>query len=283
VTSNNSEVRDSTSSQATTVSLDLQNINKDKLPLAKTRIQPENSQLKVNKIFSKQSLKSRLTICQLILLILNIVGILTFILLIVFFAKSKNSLSGIFIKINKKTLFFSLFIDILLIKTGNFYGNVAGGNSFNDAQNCSLNFEDKIVGVNAGWDPDTLEYIMFYYSNGKSEQHGRQTSDYSPYTSTFYLEPGENINGVTVYTGTRLIDNPYAPNGSFLVVGLRFYTDQGHTSDLFGSSNGTQVYEIFPWFIIGYVRGQALGYVDALQFIWYNKSPPTNNALLLTY
>ncbi len=139
------------------------------------------------------------------------------------------------------------------------------------------------MNINAGWTSDTLDYVTFFYSNGQSNQHGQQNGGYSPYTSVFDLNPKERINGVTVYTGIRAIDNPYEPNGSYLVVGLRFYTDQGRTSDLFGSSNGTQTDEIVPNSTIAYVQGRAFGYLDALQFIWYRKISIMSTAVLSTY
>lgn len=180
------------------------------------------------------------------------------------------------IKISKNYLFFG-FIDILLIKTGASYGNEAGGDVFNDAQDCTLSFQDKIVSINAGWTSDVLDYITFLYSNGKSQQHGRETYRYSPYTSQFDLDSGETINSVTVYEGTRLIDNPYAPNGTYLVIGLRFYTNNGRFSQLFGSSNGTEINETFPTFSIAYARGKSYGYLDAIQFIWYNMRKKNSN------
>lgn len=93
--SNSSAARDSASSHATTISFDPQNIDKDKLYLTKTPIQ---SDTKENKTILKQTLKSRLTRCQLILLILNFVGIIAFIILIAIFAKTKHSTTGIFIR-----------------------------------------------------------------------------------------------------------------------------------------------------------------------------------------
>ncbi|CAF4599445.1 unnamed protein product [Rotaria sp. Silwood1] len=264
--SNSSQERDSKTSQATTTSLNENNMNKDKLPLTKTEVQFEEKRFKIDLKFLKQTLKSRLTICQIILFLLNIVCILIVILLIVFLTKSKRSIS-----------------DILLIKTGNFYGNIAGGIEFNDGQDCQLTFNDKIVNITAGWTTDTLDYVSFRYSNKRSMQHGRQTYRYSPYMSEFVLNPEESINGVTIYTGTRLIDNPFAPNGTYLVVGIRFYTNKGRSSELFGSSNGTQMDEAFSNFTIAYVRGQALGYVDGVQFIWYRQISSLNVAILRTY
>lgn len=170
-----------------------------------------------------------------------------------------------------------------MVKVGTFYGNVAGGEEYNDAQQAQLTFTDKITGVNAGWTADTLDYVTFVYSNSKSVQHGRQTYRYSPYTSNFVLNAKESIISVTIYTGSRLIDNPFSPNGSYLIVGLRFQTNEGRFSDLFGSSNGTQADETFPNSTIAYIRGRALGYLDAIQFIWYERTSPLNSAILSTY
>ena len=171
----------------------------------------------------------------------------------------------------------------MLIKPGAFYGNAAGGNEFNDASDCSLSLDDKIVSITAGWSTTALDYVTFTYSNGKCKQRGEQIPRYSPYISQFNLAPDETVTGATIYTALRLIDNPYAPNGSFLVVGLRFYTSKGSTSDLFGSSNGTQTDEILFDFNIAYARGRSLSYLDAIQFIWYKVSPLTQSAALSVY
>ncbi|CAF0797992.1 unnamed protein product [Rotaria sordida] len=264
VSSNDSQQRDSASSQVT-ISFNANDIHNDTLHLTKTQIQSETKQFKINLIFLKQKLKSRLTKCQLIFFLLHIICILILILLIIFLTKSKRSIS-----------------DILLIQSGDFYGNRGGGYEFNDARDYQLTLYDKIVTISAGWTSDTLDYVTFLYSNKRSMQRGRQTYRYSPYTSEFVLNPDESINRVTIYTNTRLIDNPFAPNGTFLVVGLRFYTDKERSSELFGSSNGTQMDESFSNFTLAYIRGNALGYIDALQFIWYRKISPSSAATLLT-
>lgn len=164
------------------------------------------------------------------------------------------------------------------------YGNAIGGNDFNDAQDANLTFNDRIVSVSAGWTSTVLDSVTFVYSNGASMQHGAQPYRLSPYTSNLVLYPKEGINGATIYTGTRIINNPYAPNGSsLLVVGVRFYTNQGRQSDLFGSSNGTEINENFLNFTLGYVRGKAQGYVDALQFIWYSCVSKSSSAVLTAY
>jgi hypothetical protein len=182
-----------------------------------------------------------------------------------------------------RIILFYFILAVLLIKPGTFYGNAGGGDEFNDASDCSLSFDDKIVSITAGWNISALDYITFTYTNGKCKQRGEQILRYSPYVSQFNLAPDETITGATIYTGQRLIENPYAPNGSFLIVGLRFYTSKGSTSDLFGSSNGTQTDEILLDFNIAYARGRSLSYVDALQFIWYKVSPLTQNAALSIY
>jgi len=139
------------------------------------------------------------------------------------------------------------------------------------------------VKVHAGWTLDTLEYVTFYYSNGKFQQHGLQNGGNSPFIYEFDLDPDESINNITIYIGTRSIVNPYEPNGSLLVVGLRFYTDKGQTTDLLGSSNGTKSDEFVSGFTLAYIRGRALAYIDAMQFIWYNQFSRTNTAVLPTY
>ena len=164
------------------------------------------------------------------------------------------------------------------------YGNALGGSDFNDAQDANLTFNDQIVSVSAGWTLTVLDSVTFVYSNGASMQHGAEPYRSSPYTSELVLNPNEGISGAMIYTGMRSINNPYTPNGSsFLIVGVRFYTDQGRQSDLFGSSNGTEINENFLNFTLGYVRGQAQGYVDAIQFIWYRCVSKSSSAVLTAY
>jgi hypothetical protein len=169
---NDSEARSSTSSQSTTISFDQKNITKDKLPLTVTSKRSEKNRCEFNLTFLRQLLKSRLTTSQLILLILNIVGVLTFILLIALFAKGNHPPSGILYEI--EILYPSLCLDMLLVQTSTFFGNTLGGDDFNDAQDCQLNFSDKIVSIQAGWSSDSVDYVTFFYSNGESMQHGRQ-------------------------------------------------------------------------------------------------------------
>ncbi|CAF3499515.1 unnamed protein product [Rotaria socialis] len=149
--------------------------------------------------------------------------------------------------------------NILLIKSGNIYGNSAGADAFNDAQGRQLTFTDRIVNINAGWMSDTLDYLTSLYSNNRSMQHGRATYRYSSYISEFALSSDESISGVAIYT------------------------DQGRPSELFGSLNGMQMDEALSNVTIAYVRGKALGYVEALQFIWYRQMPRSSSATLQMY
>ncbi|CAF3422431.1 unnamed protein product [Rotaria sp. Silwood1] len=75
----------------------------------------------------------------------------------------------------------------------------------------------------------------------KKSQHG--TGDavrVSLYSSQFNLMTEENFIGVTIYRYLRDIMNLYRPNGTVIIVGLRFLTNKGRQSELFGSSNGTK-------------------------------------------
>jgi hypothetical protein len=171
----------------------------------------------------------------------------------------------------------------MAVKVGLLYGNGDGGESFNDAQDCSLNFDESIIAVTSGGSDADIDYVTFTYSNGQSKQHGQSTYQNSSCTHQFDLYSDEYIDGVTVYTGTRFIINLSQLNGTLLVIGLRFHTNQGRLSGLFGSSNGTEMNEYLPNYKLGYVRGQALGYVYALQFIWYIETLNTATALLPVY
>ncbi len=171
----------------------------------------------------------------------------------------------------------------MLVKVGILHGNGWGGESFNDATDCLLTFDERPTEIKSGGTGNEIDYVTFTYSNGKSKQHGQSIFRNTPLTYHFLLNSNEHINGVTVYTGTRQILNLYQPNGTFLIVGLRFHTNQGRLSELFGSQNGTETNESLPDYQLGYVRGQAYGYVDALQFIWYKEATRTTTALLPIY
>ncbi|UJR33256.1 hypothetical protein I4U23_020711 [Adineta vaga] len=264
--SHNSSERASTSSQATTISFDQNSCNDDKINLTKTSLHCDNKLFNVNVTLVKQIFKSKLTICQLILFFLNIIGISAFLLLLILFVKVKRSNS-----------------DILIIKAGSMYGNIDGGNEFNDAKDCSLNFNDKIMSISAGWTSDVLDFVTFSYTNDKSKQHGSEVYRSSPYTSTFVLESDEHIDSVSIYTSTRTIANPFSPNGTYLIVGLRFFTDRGRFSELFGSSNAIVVNETFSTYTLAYIRGRGAGYIDAIQFVWYRLTSPSTTATLSSY
>ncbi len=162
-----------------------------------------------------------------------------------------------------------LYLDVLIIQPGAFYGEPLGGDAFDDAAANSLTLTDKLISVQAQWAYDTLSAITFIYSNGAKTTHGTGDAGRpSIYSDEFTLVTGESFNGVTLYIDLRTIINPYLPNGTIIIVGLEFFTDKGRKSDLFGSSNGTQYNELMTGYILAYVRGRSYAFIDALQFIW---------------
>ena len=122
--------------------------------------------------------------------------------------------------------------------------------------------------------------MTIFYTQDKSKQHGVNVYRSSAFTSSFALEPNENINGASIYVDIRAIPNPFSPNGTYIVVGLRFYTDQGRASDLFGSSKGIVANETTSTYRLKYIQGRSAGYVDAIQFIWYKPIQSSNIASL---
>jgi hypothetical protein len=170
-----------------------------------------------------------------------------------------------------------------LIKTGPFHGIGSGGRAFNDAEDGSLTFNDRVVSIHASWSSQTIDYVTFFYLNGQSKQHGCLVARTTDYTYEFHLNSDERIDGATVYTGVRKIDNFYSPNGTFLIVGLRFRTNQGRLSALFGSSDGTESSEYMVNYTLAYARGQAEGYIDRVQFVWVRESPRMTSATLPMY
>ena len=162
---------------------------------------------------------------------------------------------------------------------GDFYGDKEGGSSFDDARDCSLTFDDRIVAITGRGSMDKINYVTFSYSNKKSTLRGEKPDEQMTQPYQLKLKPDEYIDAVTVYTSIRLIPNPYKPNGTFFVVGLRFHTNRGQ-EQLFGSEDGTSKNETFRNYQLGYIRGRAHGYVDAIQLIWYRETARTASATL---
>ena len=175
----------------------------------------------------------------------------------------------------------NFFVEVILTWVGPYHGNSTGGQAFNDAKDCLLTFNDRISAIIGGGTKSEINYLSFSYSNGKSMTRGKPPVHREEYR--LKLKSNEYIDRVTVYTGIRQIPNLYKPNGTFLIVGLRFHTNQGRLSELFGSDNASRQEEFYNGYHLGYVRGQAEGYVDALQFIWYKNTTRTDTALLPRY
>ncbi|CAF1599412.1 unnamed protein product [Adineta ricciae] len=255
--------RDATSTHSTIISFDQKSTSGDKITLTNPSIYDENKMFNLNKTLVKKIFKSRVTISQLFLCLLNVIGIVIFLLLLIFFTKTKQSNS-----------------DILAVKISPVYGSTKGGDVFNDATDCSLTRDDRIVKISAGWTDDILDFVTIFYTQDKSKQHGVNVYRSSAFTSSFALESNENINGASIYVDMRAIPNPFSPNGTYIVVGLRFYTDQGRASDLFGSSKGIVANETTSTYRLKYIQGRSAGYVDAIQFIWYKLIQSSNIASL---
>ncbi|UJR33257.1 hypothetical protein I4U23_020712 [Adineta vaga] len=165
---------------------------------------------------------------------------------------------------------------VLIVREGLFFGEPLGGEPFDDALNNLLTINDKLLGVKATWSFDSLTTITFIYSNGATAIHGTgDATRPSILTNTIMLNPEENIIGVTIYKDMRKILNPYQPNGTTIVVGLQFYTNENRQSALFGSASSTRSDEVYPDYKLAFARGRSHGFIDALQFIWY-KSRPCN-------
>lgn len=172
----------------------------------------------------------------------------------------------------------NFFPELMVTFIGQYHGEPKGGQPFDDAKDCLLTFNHRIASITGGGTMSEMNYVSFVYSNGRLIKRGDKPKHYEEYE--LKLELNEYIDCITIYTGTRKIPNPYKPDGTFLVVGLRFYTNRGKTSRLFGSADGHEKNESFKGYHLGYVRGRAQGYIDALQFIWYKETSRTDTALL---
>ena len=172
----------------------------------------------------------------------------------------------------------NFFLEVLSTFIGQYHGERSGGKAFDDAEDFSLTFNDRITAITGGGTKSEISYISFVYSNGRSLKRGDKPTPYEEYQ--LKLEMNEYIDRITIYNATRKIVNLYKPNATHLVVGLRFYTNRRRASELFGSANGHETNESFEDYHLGYVRGRAYGYIDALQFIWYKEKSRTDPALL---
>jgi len=66
--------------------------NSDSVHKPDIAVEPENKDVNRQITYIKQSIKSRLTVCQIILLILNIVGIITFLAIVMSIKKQTNGI-----------------------------------------------------------------------------------------------------------------------------------------------------------------------------------------------
>jgi len=104
----NTKPNESTSTQSTFVSFDKESINIQNLPVEINSTKTEKKTVNINLTFIKQTLKSRLTVCQLALLILNILGILTIVIVTVILRKqpcSGMNLESKYINLSLSNLF----------------------------------------------------------------------------------------------------------------------------------------------------------------------------------
>jgi len=104
----NTKPNESTSTQSTFVSFDKESINIQNLPVEINSTKTEKKTVNINLTFIKQTLKSRLTVCQLVLLILNILGILTIVIVTVILRKqpcSGMNLESKYINLSLSNLF----------------------------------------------------------------------------------------------------------------------------------------------------------------------------------
>jgi hypothetical protein len=203
----------------------------------------------------------------------------------------------LFENINNLVFFFSI-IEILVIKTGNQFGGSGGltPELEDDAEKAKFTFRDNITRVTAletfdenglfsnirmknkysffelFSDQPLLLSLTFEYSNGKSghKYGGINPAKTVQIPNPLSLNPGEHINGITIYEDDRKIVNPHRMNTTtYIIVGIRLKTNYDDIGRLFGSTNGTQKRESFDDYFLGYVEGKAGGYIDSLRFTWY--------------
>jgi hypothetical protein len=215
--------------------------------------------------------------CQLALILISAIVIVVLIALLCTLKKHSSVVRGdetrLFSDETRRCLFFALLLETSIIRIGDRYGTANGG---------ELTLTDRMTSIEAGWTPNLLKFLKLTYSNNRSSIYGYQTSDRNIFRTKFTLWENEWISSINVYSGKRQINNPYALEGTYLIVGLRFYTNQNRDSGLFGSLDGDENLESFPDARLWYIAGRALSHVDQLRFVWHSISDSLSRNSLLT-
>ena len=86
------------------------------------------------------------------------------------------------------------------------------------------------------------------------------------------MESGERITTLTSYVGTT--EMFYADKLITFVLGVRFGTNKGRSSRLFGSKIGEKKVETHDGCVFGYASGRAGSLIDQLQVVWQNQGIP---------
>jgi len=161
-----------------------------------------------------------------------------------------------------------------LFQIGKAYGNPINVVPFNDYVDLGLSQWTPFIGVEVFWLPEYLYALRFIYGEQNSSipkiYHGDSNlKDPAYFNEMFMLMNGERINKVTSYFGRNLwqFDGKLIP----FVLGIRFQTTSGRTSQLYGSSKGDEYTESFDGFTFGYAKGRSVTLIDQLQIEWKNQ------------
>ncbi|CAF1329257.1 unnamed protein product [Adineta ricciae] len=161
------------------------------------------------------------------------------------------------------------------IKSGNKFGGLEGGHSFDDFIENGLTSSHYLCGMITGCNKYPLDWCQFCYSSLnddkkliiKSELQGTYGSD--EIIERFCIKKNERINKVQVIVDyiTLYVDEvrKLVP----LVRGIRLFTTNGRSSGSIDHLNGELYTEEIPGYFVGYVMGRSGAFIDQLQFHWY--------------
>jgi len=165
------------------------------------------------------------------------------------------------------------------LKIGNLIGG-SGGSEFDDSHELSLIYSDRCKSVKISWSADHLESVCFVYSTHRPGLvHGGENGRYaSPLREIFRMNADEEIETVNVIIREvplqvlDMITKVYNDVNVTIIVGIQFSTNRQRTTKIYGSSDGRKIQDRAPFgYTFGYARGRSGLFVDALQFVWYEK------------
>ena len=182
----------------------------------------------------------------------------------------------------------SSYLDLVYIMKEGFqhgiHGKFVRGQSFDDAEDLTLSYTDRCIGVEVYWVDKYLASIRFFYSNGRYSADRPRSHDQlvglNRSSNKFTLYPTEEINKVVFYehahrTDTNDSSSTFQMKG--VMVGVEFRTTTGRKSDLFGSDDGSYTAESFLGYTFRCAKGRRhdVERIETLQLVWFKLGSST--------